>query len=1274
MALRHPYTVWVGMLLSLVLGLLSYFRTPTDILPNLKVPVVVVFSSYRGMPAPDMEQSVTAILERALTRCDHLDHIESRSLLGISIIQVYFRPTISGEVASSQVISLVNGEMQNLPPGMLPPNILNYDASTIPVGNLVVSSRSRDDKYLLDLADTRLREELAGIEGLSSAPVFGGLFRQVQIYVHPRTLEALNMAPLDVARIVNSQSAVIPTGEMRINNQNLYVRSNAMITEPKLFGRIPLYNDGRKIVRLEDVAEVVDGTRWRTNVVRVDGRQAVYMPLLRQAGASAVRVVDNVQKFLPELQQRGAVPEDVELEVVFDQSIYVRDALANLRYEGLVGAILASLVVLLFLGNLRTTWIVALAIPLSLLTAFVGLYFAGETLNIMTLGGLALVLGRLVDDAVVDVENTVRHLEMGKTPFQAALDSAQEIAVPVLMATVTTVIVFLPLVFMTGLGKYLFTPLAISVAFALFASYLVSRTVSPLLCAQWLRTPSPEQREADRRGHFPRWLLLLSLTAAILGVAAWASLEWMVFPTNRVGVKLHRVLVRGSEVFIGVGVTGGVFLLSALLHAIAPAFDRGFAIFTNIYERLLRGALRWRSAVLLVVAALTVPAVLAFRDTGQELFPDVDSNEFTVHVRAAGGPRVEETERQVEQIENLIRGYKATAGQLELEYSRAVLLNEDDHLAAIREANPQEVDFLDRLERAARDKQPLKALVREANGRVFQVPGIIPPDDLDLVLSNIGISSRWSAVYTSNNGPHAAFIRVQLRSGFAGRTTPAITYVNAIRDRLHPRYPTHDFFFETGGMIRRILNSGAVAPIEVQVFGRNHEQRRQITRLLHHEVMQLEKVHDAHSPQSIDLPQLTINVDRARSALPGLTETDVVRNVITALMSSAQLAPNFWLDPRTGNPYIIGVQYPEYAVTSIRTLEEIPITAGRVGRDAYQKRDAGGAGPTERETPASLPSPRGSKGAPVVRLEDVATIERATGPVEVYHYAANRVSQLFVSVTDNDLAGVASEIKDVVRRFPLTYALDHLPRDKKILAADPAFRDRMHMYLVSRKANEREERRAAIHKDYGVNPETLRIPRDVRIEMRGEVQSMRHSFGEMAFSLALAVLLVYLVMAAQFASWIDPLIMIVAAPLGLIGVATTLWVTGTSLNIQSCMGVLMMVGISVSNSVLLVEFANRSREEGMRMREAIITACRVRLRPILMTSIATVVSLIPMAIHLHPGDEMNLPLARAVIGGLACSTLLTLFAVPALYTLLKPKHEQAPASPGSSGAPLTHPL
>jgi multidrug efflux pump subunit AcrB len=1162
-ALRRPYTVWVGMLLVIVLGFVSYFKTPNDILPNLKVPVVVVYASYRGMPAPDMEQSITIRIERALTRCDHLEHIESRSLLGAGIIKIYFRPEVEPDIAASQVISLVSSEIQNLPPGMVMPTVLKYDATAIPVGNLVISSDTRDDRYLLDLAEHQLRDELAGVAGLASAPVFGGVLRQVQIYVHPRKLEAYKLSAVDVVDRVNKQSQVIPTGEIRIDRQTCYVSSNSMVVKPEEFATIPLGTDGRKVVYLSDVADVIDGARWRTNTVRVDGQRAVYMPLLRQAGASAVTVVDNVRDHLAKLHEHGAVPQDVKVEVTFDQSQYVRDALDNLRLESVGGAVLASLVVLLFLGSLRTTWIVALSIPLSLLAALVGLYFTGHTINIMTLGGLALVLGRVIDDSIVDVENTVRHLHLGKTPLEAARESAREISVPVLVATVTTVVVFVPLLFMEGVGKYLFMPMAFAASLALFASYIISRTVSPLYCSRFLRPPHEEER-------FPWWFFAGALVVALVCLGVWLLkfqlAGWLLDGRLPLGGRLLR---GGYYVAIVVGIIAGALValvpLLLFLKWLAPRFDRSYEGGVGIYERLLRFCLRWRLAVVVLLLALLVPTVLAGRHIGQELFPEVDASEFTIHMRATGGPRVEETEEQVKEIERIIRG------------------------------DPEN-----------------------------QVAGVVPPEDLDLVLANIGINARWSAIYTPNNGPHAAFVRVQLRSGFAGRRTPTLTYVERLRERLAERFPSNDFFFETSGITRRILNAGAVAPIEVQIFGQDAEARREVARQLAKQISRHPKVKDTYLPQGMDLPQLHINVDRRRAALLGYTETDVVRNVIVALMSSAQIAPNFWIDPSTGNPYLIGVQYPEYAVEDIQTLENIPIS--------------------------------GKPNGPVRLIKDVATIERTQGPVEMYHYDINRVSQLFINVAGNDLAGVAAEVERVVNQPPLEFALNNLPADKLHLAEDEGFCEKLKTYLKKGRPRLREE----IRKEYGINPDRVKLPPGVRVEMRGEVSSMRDSFREMTFSLTLAVMLIYLVMAALFQSWVDPLIATASAPLGLIGVVAILAVTDTSLNIQTCMGVLMMVGISVSNSVLVVEFANRQRQAGLDTLAAVISAARVRLRPILMTTLATIVGLVPMAVHLRPGDEMNLPLARAVIGGLAASTLLTLFVVPVLYVLLKPR---GPASP-----------
>jgi multidrug efflux pump subunit AcrB len=1095
---------------------------------------------------------------------------------------------------------------------MLPPSILKFDASAIPVGNLVISSNSRDDKFLLDIADHQLRDELASVEGLAAAPVFGGVFRQVQIFVHPKTLEALKLSPMDVSRIVNNQSQVIPTGEMRIGEQNYMVTSNSMVDATKAFEKIPLYAEGRKVVYLGDVANVLDATRWRTNTVLVDGRRAVYMPLLRQAGASAITVVDNVKAFLPEMHKRGIVPDDVKLEVVFDQSQYVRDAMSNLRLEGILGAGLASLVVLLFLGNLRSTWIVAVTIPLSVLAAFVGLYFTGHTLNIMTLGGLALILGRLVDDSIVDVENTIRHMNLGLPALEAARESAREISLPIFLATLTTVVVFFPLTLMVGVGKYLFTPLAVSASLAMGASYVVSRTVSPLLCSQFLRPH--EESEI-----FPKRLYTYAIPATAVGLGLPALAFFGAGLADRLGYETvgdalawpwEALPLTVQWLLLAIGIAGGVVLVVGIVFSIAPAFQRFFEMLLRSYEWALRLCLNRRRIVVGLVVLSLVPAAWCFTRIGQELFPEVDSSEFTVHVRATGGPKVETTEKKVQIMEKAIRD-------------------------------------------------------------------VIPERDLELTTANIGISSRWSAVYTSNNGPHSAFVQVQLRSGFAGRRRATLAYVERLRQRLAKDLPSDDFFFETGGMIRRILNAGALAPIEVQVHGRDMASRRAVAKALERRIIRIPQVQETYLPQAMDLPVLKINVDRTAAARLNLTQTDVVRNVIAALMSSAQLAPNFWIDPTSGNPYFIGVQYPEHIVENIETLENIPVTSEKM---------------------------KASKRAPVLR--EVATLERTQGPVEAYHYDADRISQLFVSVGDQDIGRVAGEIDRIVAQLPFQYALMKIPEESLISYAREGFRDktdvvedeelhklleeyfrdedpetadkirdRYHVDIEEFHAGRSEEfkellqayvdkgraadRKAMLHK-FHIDPEPLRLPKGVRVTVRGEVTSMRESFGEMGFNLLLAVLLVYLVMTAQFSSWLDPLIMIVAAPLGLIGVVVTLWLTGTSLNVQSLMGVLLMLGISVSNSVLLVEFANRLRAEGKSTYDAIVQAARTRLRPILMTTVATIMGLLPMAIHLHPGDEMNLPLARAVIGGLAGSTLLTLFVVPVLYVLLKPKSANVP--------------
>ena len=704
------------------------------------------------------------------------------------------------------------------------------------------------------------------------------------------------------------------------------------------------------------------------------------------------------------------------------------------------------------------------------------------------------------------------------------------------------------------MGKYLFTPLAVSAALALMASYVVSRTVSPLCCSRLLRVRT-------EREHFPRTLFVAAVIAAVLGAAIWIAIAWTPLPHSlswNAPTIVWLLRLAGTAFVVGGAVTA-----FALLFWVSPRFERLFERLTGIYHRALQFCLRRRLAIVAIVLVSGVFAFGALRQIGQELFPEVDAGEFTIHMRVAGGPRVEQTEREVAAIEKMIRG------------------------------------------------EPEK-----------NIPGVVADEDLEMILSNVGLSSRWSAIYSPNNGPHAAAIRVQLRSGFAGRRTSTAAYVERLRRRLAVEFPGSDFFIESGGMIRRILNADAVAPIEVQIHGRNDEERRAFARKLHSRLSRLPDVKDTYLPQGMELPQLLIKVDRRQAMQQfGFTDLDVMRSVFTALMSSAQIAPNLWIDRQSGNHYLIGVQFPEETVRTLQSLEDIPISA---------ERNRPGAGN-------------------VRKLKELATIERTQGPMEIYRQTGEPVSQLFLNVAGNDLRVASETVRQLSSELFLDFALGNLPPTKVQLAEDETFKQRLGEYF---RFNHRSAR-GDIRKTYGIDPEALK--KSLRVEVRGEVASMSNSFNQMAFSLSLAILLVYLVMAAQFSSWLDPLIMIVSAPLGLIGVALALWTTDTSLNIQSCMGVLMMIGISVSNSVLLVEFANRERARGLGAKDAVLSAAQVRLRPIVMTTLATVVGLLPMALHLRPGDEMNLPLARAVIGGLLGSTALTLFVVPVLYVMLKPR-------------------
>jgi multidrug efflux pump subunit AcrB len=1024
-ALKNPHAVIVLALIVAILGTVSLTKTPVDVFPDLHIPAVLVAVGYRGMPAQDMESTITRELERQFMQADGVDHMESRSLVGIGLIKIFFKPEVDVNAAISQVISLAIADLRYLPPGTLPPLVVRFDATSIPVCQLTLSSDSLSASELYDVANYTIRQQLATVPGVSSPPVFGGRIRQVMVYMDPTKLQSQGLSPWDVVQAVYHSNLVIPTGEAKIGKTDYTIESNSQLARPQDFNDIPVRVSDDSTVFVRDVAHAEDSTQIVSNVVRIDGRQSVYLPILKQAGANTIKVVEGVRE---KMQEFVNVPAACKLNLVFDQSVYVREAIANLEHEGLMGACLAGVMVLLFLASFRSTVAILVSIPLSVIAAFAGLYFTGETINLMTLGGLALAVGRVVDDAIVVLENTARHLEMGKTSRQAAHDGAAEVAMPVFISTVTTMIVFLPVVFLTGIGKFLFTPLGKSVAFAMGASYFFAMTFVPVFCARFLTTDAALAMEHSR---------------------------------------------------------------------FAKAFDR----FAEKYEHALRALVRKRRVAFALVGA-AFAATLAFvaPRIGQEFFPAVDAGQFVLNVRTTSGMRVEETEKYVAGIEELIRK-------------------------------------------------------------------IVPKDELDTIVSNVGVFRGFAAMYSPNAGEHTAYIQVKLT---LEHKTPTLEIVQRVRAALRRDFPDVDSFFQTGGIVSAALDFGLPAPIDVQVMDENLKEGRAFAEKIKAIVERVPGTSDTIIEQSDDMPSLHINVDRTKAANLGLTQHDVMNNLITAFDSTVYIAPMVWIDPRSGNDYFVAGQYREEAVDSLEDLRNVPITGAGARRGV------------------SMP------------VRNIARIDRGSSIVEATHYNIQRTIDVFTTPFGRDIGAVARDIKREIA--PL------LKKEK---------------------------------------PETAKV------RMLGEVESMNESFASFGGAISLAVLLVYLVLVAQFRSTLAPLLIVTAVPLGFIGVLTTLWVTHTTINVQTFLGVMMLVGIVVSNSILLVEFADRKMEEGLDAFEAAVASGRVRIRPILMTSIATVLGLVPMSFNFATGGEANVPLARAVIGGLCVSTFLTLFIVPALYVSAK---------------------
>jgi multidrug efflux pump subunit AcrB len=1031
-SIRNPYLIVVICLMVMVIGVTSVARMPVDLFPAINIPQVVVATFYSGMPPEQIETDITGRFERFFTLGAGIDHMESRSLPGVSIIKVFFQPGTDSDSDVNEISNLAMADLRRLPPGTLPPIVQKFDASSLPVCLITLKGEGLSETTLRDLGQFTVRNQLATVPGASIPPPFGGKYRQIMVYVDPSKLHAYEMSPMDVVRAVNNANLILPSGDVKLGPYDYTIFTNSQFRTIDEINQIPLKAVGQSVVRVADVGRAEDGHQIQVNVVKVDGQPSVYLPVMKQGGdTNTISVVDGVKDLVGRLVD---VPSQLVASVVFDQSLFVKRAIETLLEEGGTGLLLTALMVLVFLGSFRATAAVFLSIPLSALAAFILLYFGGSSINTMILAGLALVFSRLIDNAVIVLENIFRHLEMGESPEVAAEKGGEEVTMAVLAATLTSSVVFFPVMFLYGVSRFLFSALALAVVLSLVASYFVACSVVPLFCAKLMK------------GH-------------------------------------------------GAGHAAGE---DARPRSWGARFNESFANrFTRLlvwYERRVRTALVSPRLVIVGITGLFLVSLILYPFLGVAFFPRTDAGQFVINLKSPTGSRIEMTSDDVGRVEALVRK-------------------------------------------------------------------IVLPEDLDLIASNIGVQPGFSSIYTSNAGPHTATVQVALKEG---HRIGSYEYMNRTRRAIATELPRVSAYFQSGGMVDAVLNQGLPAPIDVQLSGSNIERTFGAAATLAADIRKLANVSDVYIPQDIDYPSLRLDIDRERAAMLGLDQREVVDNVITALTSNSMIAPSYWVDPNSGNDYMLTVQYPEGRVKDMLDLRDMPLHAARL------------KAPTE--------------------LDAVTKITSLKSPTEVDHYQIQRVIDIYVNPVGEDLGSLAAGI-------------DHL--------------------IAS----------------------TTR-PAGVRVAVRGMVQGMRASFRSFALGLILALVLLYLILVAQFRSFTDPGLILLAVPTGLTGVLLALFLTGTTLNVQSLMGVLMMVGMVVSNSILIVDFTHRLEEDGMPLLDAVVNACRIRLRPILMTSLATVFGLIPMALKLGTGSEAYAPLARAIIGGLIVSVLLTVFIVPAAYLLV----------------------
>jgi multidrug efflux pump subunit AcrB len=1051
LALRRPYTFIVMAMLIVLSTPFALRNMATDIFPEINIPVISIIWSYNGLPAQEMGQRIAASSERSLTTLvSDIEHIESTSLPGITVIKVFFQPNANIQTAIAQVVASAQTQVRQMPPGITPPLVIKYSASSIPVLQLALSSATLPEQTVFDTAVNQLRPQLVTIPGVAIPFPYGGKIKVVSVDLDTQALQARGMSPADVVTAINAQNLILPSGTAKIGGTEYTVGMNGSPNAIAGLNELPVRTSGSATTYLRDVATVREGFQPQTNIVRQDGSRGVLLSILKNGGASTLDIVSNLKAMLPRASQ--LLPPDVKITPLFDQSVFVKAAIKGVVAEALIAAALTAAMVLLFLGNWRSTLIIALTIPLSILASILALFALGETLNIMTLGGLALSVGILVDQAIVTIENIERHMHLGKPLLEAIEVGAGEIGVPAFVSTLCICIVFVPMFFLSGVARFLFVPLAEAVVFAMMASYFLSRSLVPTL------------------------------------------------------VMLLMARSHGDEA----GTPGGA------LHRLYRAFDSRFERLRRAYALALSSVLVHRRRFGTIFMAFCLLSLLLVPVLGRDFFPSVDAGQIRLHMRAPTGTRIEETARIADRVE-----------------------------AAIRQ--------------------------------------LVPASELETILDNLGIPNSGINLSYSNAGTFGSLdgeILMSLKEGHR----PSQHWVSVLRAELPKRFPGVEFFFQPADIVTQILNFGVPAAIDVQFSGPDLHANADLAAQITKEIRKIPGAVDAHVHQRLDGPMLSLQMDRSRLQQMGLSPQNVGQNVLIALSGSSQTSPAFWLNPTNGVVYNIVVQSPQYHVDSLDSLLNIPVAGSGANAGAPQLL-------------GNLVEAKQARQLPIVSRYNIAP-----------------AIDVFVSVQGTDLASVAAQVQQLV--------------DK-------------------------------------IQP---KLGRGAHVTMRGQVQTMQTSFTGLGIGLAMAIVLVYLLVVVNFQSWIDAAIIIAALPAALAGIAWMLFITGTTLSVPALTGAIMTMGVATANSILVVAFARQQREAGAAPLAAALEAGATRIRPVLMTALAMIIGMIPMALGLGEGGEQNAPLGRAVIGGLLFATVSTLLFVPAVYAGVhqwlahRPRRGAAPAA------------